>query len=103
MYIEILKMHTAHVSAETAEQRKRKVEDVEKRKQYRRAHGLEAKPDLDNGDAESHDGLLARVQGSTDAAVDPSPSAGGVNNSNAEVYADWEGRKKPVKKWLGIW
>jgi len=19
------------------------------------------------------------------------------------VYADWEGRKKPVRKWLGIW
>ena len=40
-YAEVLKLHTAHQSAETAERRKRKVEDVEKRAEYRKAHGLE--------------------------------------------------------------
>ena len=39
--IEVLRLHTAHVSAETAERRKRKVEDVQKRSEYRKKHGLE--------------------------------------------------------------
>jgi hypothetical protein len=35
-------MHTEHASLETAEKRKRRVDDVEKRREYLVAHGLEA-------------------------------------------------------------
>ncbi|EDN91585.1 hypothetical protein SS1G_00988 [Sclerotinia sclerotiorum 1980 UF-70] len=38
---EVLQLHTAHVTAETMERRKHKVEDVAKRAAYRKAHGLD--------------------------------------------------------------
>ncbi|KAI1737112.1 hypothetical protein F4680DRAFT_460651 [Xylaria scruposa] len=39
--IDVLRMHEEHESALTAEKRRRKVEDVTKRNEYRKAHGLE--------------------------------------------------------------
>lgn len=39
--IDVLRMHEEHESAETAEKRRRKIEDVSKRNEYRKAHGLE--------------------------------------------------------------
>jgi hypothetical protein len=40
MVIEVLRLHEAHKSAQIAEKRKRYVEDVAKRRAYRKAHGL---------------------------------------------------------------
>jgi len=34
-------MHTDYISAQTAERRKQKVDDVQKRSEYRKAHGLD--------------------------------------------------------------
>ncbi|KAI1753871.1 hypothetical protein F4782DRAFT_529290 [Xylaria castorea] len=39
--VDVLRMHEEHESALTAEKRRRKVEDVTKRNEYRKAHGLE--------------------------------------------------------------
>ncbi|TRX92870.1 hypothetical protein FHL15_006276 [Xylaria flabelliformis] len=39
--IDVLRMHEEHESALTAEKRRRKVDDVTKRNEYRKAHGLE--------------------------------------------------------------
>lgn len=119
------KLHTARISAETAERRKRKVEDVRKRGEYRKAHGL------DQG--EGFGGWTARGEGeelgtglkvlgggvgsggdgggAVDGAVGLEGRAedgegwGGMEKGKGQeaVYADWEGRKKPVRKWLGIW
>jgi hypothetical protein len=43
----VYKMHTEHVSLETAAKRKRAVDDVEKRREYRVAHGLEEPQERD--------------------------------------------------------
>jgi hypothetical protein len=40
-YIEVYQMHSEHVTAKTAEMRRQKVEDVKRRSEYRKAHGLE--------------------------------------------------------------
>jgi hypothetical protein len=40
-YIEVYQMHSEHVTAQTAEMRRQKVEDVKRRSEYRKAHGLE--------------------------------------------------------------
>ncbi|KAF1989473.1 hypothetical protein K402DRAFT_297775, partial [Aulographum hederae CBS 113979] len=40
-FFQVYKMHIEHVSQETAEKRKRAVEDAERRKEYRRRHGEE--------------------------------------------------------------
>lgn len=99
--LEILRLHTAHVSAETAEKRRRKVEDVQKRAQYRKKHGLEHEdfggwtskqdgqdlgPAIPTGDHEesSVNTLLASVDG-------------------GEVQEPVQQPKRHVKKWLGIW
>ncbi|KAI0198725.1 hypothetical protein F4808DRAFT_249003 [Astrocystis sublimbata] len=41
MCIEVLKLHEEHESALTAEKRRKKIEDVAKRNEYRKAHGME--------------------------------------------------------------
>lgn len=75
---------------ETREKRLKRVEDAEKRRQYRIAHGLE-EPD------EKTERPTAEV------VDDQSPVAVDAPAVGAEEYVDWEGKKRPVKKWLGIW
>jgi hypothetical protein len=72
------------------EQRHRRVEDAEKRKQYRIAHGLEeAEPEK-------------KEEG--DNVVDSQSPVAAVEGADGKAeFVDWEGNKKPVKKWLGIW
>ena len=83
----VWRMHVQHNSMRVREQRHRRVEDAEKRKQYRIAHGLE-EPEK-NLDEE---------------AVSQSPVAEPAAAVPAgEVYVDFEGNQKPVKKWFGIW
>lgn len=72
------KMHTDHVSVETAEKRKRRVDDVEKRREYRVAHGLEEPQERD----------LARKSGDGDAS----------GEEQGEAV-----EKKQPKMWFGIW
>lgn len=109
--IEVYKMHTAHISAITAERRKKKVDDVQKRAQYRKAHGLDkdqglggwtAKDEKESlGPALKMDGAVGKELASL-AAVEAGDGASG-RTTQKDVYMDWEGRKKPIKKWLGIW
>ena len=109
-------MDVARTSAETAEKRKKDVEDVQKRSTYRRAHGLES------DDSQGLGGWTAR---SDEEVSSPSLRVDGpiirkpaldIPNEHSEsstvtphddhkdsLYLDWEGKKKPVKKWLGIW
>ncbi|KAF9892125.1 hypothetical protein FE257_002531 [Aspergillus nanangensis] len=84
--LSVYRMHVQHTSMETREKRQRRVEDAEKRRQYRVAHGLEEEQvGKDGGEEKSVD--------------DQSP----VAVEQGEEYVDWDGEKKPVKKWLGIW
>ena len=126
-------MHTAYISAQTAERRKQNVEDVRKRSEYRKAHGLDkegvfggwtAKTDEESlGPALREGGVPAAAAADLDAspvahlaassAAMTNTSAPTVANggdvsasavkSGGEEYVDFEGRRKPVKKWLGIW
>jgi hypothetical protein len=70
------------------EQRHRRVEDAEKRKMYRVAHGLEEED-------------VKQENGKKKEEVDvQSPVAVEVGEGE---FVDWEGKKRPVKKWFGIW
>lgn len=85
-------MDVQHNSMRVREQRHRRVEDAEKRRQYRVAHGLEEASEQDRAQTQ------APVQ-----LDDQSPVAQpGPVDGNAE-FVDWDGKRKPVKKWLGIW
>lgn len=114
-YIEVYQMHSEHVTAKTAEMRRQKVEDVKRRSEYRKAHGLEdedeskfggwtAKPD-DAPTPAMREGGQVPVESSI--AMDlAQPKEGDLTAAPAakETYVDFEGKTRPVeKKWFGIW
>ncbi|KAL8991511.1 MAG: hypothetical protein Q9177_000089 [Variospora cf. flavescens] len=111
-YGHVYKLHTDHVSAETAERRKKKVDDVQKRSRYRKAHGLEDEKGLGGWTAKSnHDALGPalvsqdlpdQVDTSLSGAVQPN-KASVVTDDGESPCADLEDKKRPIKKWLGIW
>ena len=100
----------------TAERRRKHLEDVAKRRMYRKAHGLEATTGFaqylvqeDDDDDESVEEGKADTQSSS-AGIPSTENAteNAIKNATEKAgrdvtYADWEGRKRPVKKWLGIW
>ena len=87
-------MHTAHTTAEAAERRKHKLEEVQKRKAYRVAHGLEK---ADSQGMELGSVGAVAVGGSAEGKE-------GNGDGNDGEFVEFEGRsKRPVRKWLGIW
>jgi len=75
-------MDVQHNSIRVREQRHRRIEDAEKRRQYRVAHGLEEPNEQDK------------------EVDDQSPVAA---ENDGEVVEREEGKRRPIKKWLGIW
>ncbi|KAI4221265.1 MAG: hypothetical protein L6R36_007027 [Xanthoria steineri] len=99
-YGQVYKIHTDHVSAETAERRKKKVDDVQKRSRYRKAHGLEDEQGLGGWTAKNDaDSLGPSIPTGDLPGDEASPQA----PSDKPTHADFEGRSRPVKRWLGIW
>lgn len=120
-YVEVYQMHVAHVTEETAERRRQKVEDVKKRAQYRKAHGLEGGEEVLGGWTARGDGQemgpalregavefrgvgvtasepqkAIEVAAATAAPDDASPKSAGT-------YIDFEGKEQPIRrKWFGI-
>ncbi|KAJ5594870.1 uncharacterized protein N7459_001078 [Penicillium hispanicum] len=86
--LQVYRMDVQHNSMRVREQRHRRIEDAEKRRQYRVAHGLEEPAGNDAG---------------REVGDDQSPVAPVAAEGQGQEYVDWEGKKKPVKKWLGIW
>ncbi|RAH66539.1 uncharacterized protein BO66DRAFT_331123 [Aspergillus aculeatinus CBS 121060] len=93
----VFRMHVEHSSQQTREKRRQRVEDAEKRRQYRIAHGLEEASET----AEGADAAAAAAA-PAEAVDDQSPIAR-EEVAGDGTYVDWEGKKRPVKKWLGIW
>ncbi|KAL5336453.1 hypothetical protein BJX70DRAFT_282179 [Aspergillus crustosus] len=91
----VFRMHVQHSSVETRERRMRRVEDAEKRRQFRVAHGLEEASERDIT-------KTGETEGAGVVVDDQSPIAVEVQGQEHE-YVDFEGKKRPVKKWLGIW
>lgn len=99
-------------SQETAERRKKKIDDVQKKNSYRKAHGIVDeeglgpwKP-LEDKIALEHplkvDGAVGG-DANTDGAVQEQGAAKMDGRAAENTYVDWEGKRRPVKKWLGIW
>ena len=97
----VYKLHVEQTSAETAERRTQQMDDVEKRRQYRRAHGIEERK-LPFGLGAVTTEERSQV---TQEVVEESPTASSqpMAQDGTDSYVDFEGRKRPIKKWLGIW
>lgn len=98
-----------HTSAEAAERRRQNTEDVQRRREYRKAHGIENKAETMFGDwAPTGEVTTAnsalREGGSLDPAI-VSPTAKDVaHDKDEEFYVDFEGNRQAIrKKWFGIW
>ncbi|KAI9738494.1 MAG: hypothetical protein M1818_005391 [Claussenomyces sp. TS43310] len=101
--MDILKLHTAAVSAETAQRRQRSMDDVAKRGTFRKAHGLET---------DSFGGWTAKdetpvVESDETIGADGQTSAGAVANADdgglQEHTRNQQRERRPIKKWFGIW
>jgi hypothetical protein len=99
--IEVFKLHTAHVSAETAERRKRKVEDVQKRGEYRKAHGLDTDTGFGGWTAKKDNEDLGPAIPIGDGAANAEAGAA-ANGQDGAVSVPIK-EKKPLKMWFGIW
>ncbi|KAJ5923732.1 hypothetical protein N7454_008977 [Penicillium verhagenii] len=88
--LSVYRMHVQHESMRVREKRHARIEDAEKRRQYRVAHGLE-----EPAEEEKEGQQAVVVDDQSPIAVDAAPVQG--------EYVDFEGNKKPLKKWLGIW
>lgn len=115
-YAQVYNLHSQYISIQTAEYRKNKVDDVRKRAEYRKAHGLNeaegvfggwsARDDKSEGQVKSKEGEALAAVGNEMAVGKESKAlaAAAVDKEGAEeMYTDFEGRRKPIKKWLGIW
>ncbi|KAK5168330.1 uncharacterized protein LTR77_006899 [Saxophila tyrrhenica] len=115
-YAEVYRMHVDYISAQTAERRRQKVEDVRKRGEFRRAHGLEGEEGVfgawtAKGDAEvmgpgMREGGGGGVGGGREGmARGQGEEVREEAQAGQETYVDFEGKLRPVerKKWLGIW
>ncbi|CAK1356273.1 unnamed protein product [Cercospora beticola] len=119
-WIEAYDLHVAYVSAQTAEKRKQKVDDVRKRSEYRKAHGLDqaegglfggwsAKEEDESMGPALHDSNGQPTdQASSDHAIIAAPGTEETSAADPEhaedTYIDFEGKRQPVKKkWFGIW
>ncbi|EEP81594.1 conserved hypothetical protein [Uncinocarpus reesii 1704] len=105
-FLSVMKMHADHVTLETTEKRKRNVDDVQKRKEYRIAHGLEER-EVEPVQKEDDNSPQRKEEGGSSEAGAVAVAASGAQEGGeigeGDTYVDWEGKKRPVKKWLGIW
>jgi hypothetical protein len=104
-WAEVYQMHVAYTSAKTAERRKEKMDDVQKRSEYRKAHGIEPPEGVLGGWTAKSDAELTgpalREGGVVTEPVEASPVTNEVEDG---TYVDFEGKRQPVKKkWFGVW
>jgi len=94
LLIEVFRLSTAHKSREVAEKRTRAVDDVEKRRMYRRAHGMD-----------THTGIAAWLgwndKDEPEAAAADDGAAGSPDRAEGETPNLAEDMRKR-KKFLGI-
>ena len=109
-------MHVSYISAQTAERRRAKMEDVTKRSEYRKVHGIGQEegvfgnwtakserevmgPAFREGEGQGV-GQAVAVRDASPVAV-PATAAGGEAQ---EGFLDFDGKQQPAsKKWFGIW
>lgn len=96
-FMEVVKMNSDYVTAETMERRKRKVEDVAKRAAYRKAHGLDKDESFGGWTAKSDEQLLG--PGIPVGAAEGINGVDGERPQSEPVVRE----KRPLKKWFGIW
>ena len=93
-------MHTAYISAQTAEKRKQNVEDVRKRSEFRKAHGMDKDGAFGGWEAKTDREIMGPGMREGSPVATLQANGGG----SPDEYVDFEGSQRPpVRKWFGIW
>lgn len=103
----VYKMHVEQRSQEVAEMRQKRLDDIQKRNAYRKAHGIKDPQGVwgfgrrleyydSKEDVEKEVGEVAQAGDASPVSTEPAVAAKGE-------YVDFEGKRKPLKKWFGIW
>lgn len=116
-WVSVIRMHTQYTTEQTAESRRRNIQDAQKRRLYRRAHGLEDVEKEGVGQGIDVKGLVGWDDGLTrgerermvKAAAEAVDEASPVRREEEEQQQQQRSEepprreRRPVKKWLGIW
>ncbi|KAI1388869.1 uncharacterized protein F4822DRAFT_429486 [Hypoxylon trugodes] len=104
--IEVMKLHERHESAITAEKRRRRVEDVAKRDEYRKAHGLEPATGLfgmgtkrDDDEGSKSNGGVEKEAAAAVVAAEPVATSEPEATTPTATETTPDGKRK---KYLGI-
>lgn len=102
--LEVLKLHEEHESAITAEKRRRRVDDVSKRSEYRKAHGLDTAQGIESWIGSSPSPAADPVLPPSDASVPAVvPMSNSIPESQPEtkpdLHLDADGKRK---KYWGV-
>lgn len=98
--VEVLKLHEEHESAQTAEKRRRRIEDVQKRNEYRKAHGLPIANGIESWTGTGAAAKPAEEEGAVVAAIPASAASSAVlDATSTSEQTDVDGKRK---KFLGI-
>lgn len=98
-------MHTDYITAETVARREAKTDDVRKRGEYRKAHGIDEEAGIGGWTFRSDDSAGktladAEREGGTSRVEEQSPIA---QQGASGEYVDFSGERKKTKKWFGLW
>lgn len=106
-------MHVEYTTAETLRRRREKTEDVRKRSEFRKAHGMDEEEGRFGGWTAKTDAQAlgpALREGTAVPAPEKNMELVRATTESTEVHAkedvfvDFEGKEQPVKKkWFGIW
>ncbi|KAK8039782.1 hypothetical protein PG993_008193 [Apiospora rasikravindrae] len=96
--VEVLKLHEEHESAQTAEKRRRRIEDVQKRNEYRKAHGLPIANGIESWTGTGEAAKPAEEEQGAAIPISAAPSAA-VDAISAAEQTEADGKRK---KFLGI-
>jgi hypothetical protein len=94
--VEVIRLGEAHNAAIVNEKRRRRVDDVVKRSQYRKAHGLEDKQGFGGWTAKTDAEMMGPALHGDEVAA-PAAAGDGVQSSQ-----DPQKPQEPRRKWLGI-
>lgn len=92
---EVLRLHEEHISAQTAERRRRRVEDVAKRNEYRKAHGLEPAGSVASMVADEEAAAAATTTTNDDASPVAAAPVPAVDSAVPATAPAVDGEKKP--------
>lgn len=100
--VEVIRLGEAHNAAIVQEKRRRRVDDVVKRSQYRKAHGLEDKQGFGGWTAKTDAEMVGPALHGDEVVVPAHAGDGSESPQSAQSPQNPQNPQELKRKWLGI-